>query len=53
MYLEENFRVFMMENACYKKETGIEDEVTKAFMGTKLNIHIKKHEKWCYGEMFV
>jgi len=45
MYLEENFRVFMMEDVCYKKETEIEDEGTKEFMGTKLDIHIRKHKK--------
>ncbi len=45
MYFEDNFRVFMMENVCYKKETEIEDEGTKDFMGTKLEIHIKKHKK--------
>ncbi len=45
MYFEDNFIIFMMGNVCYKKETEIEDEGTKDFIGTKLEIHIKEHKK--------
>lgn len=45
MYLEENFRVFMMENVCYKKELRIEDEGTKKFIGINPDIHKRIHKK--------
>ena len=45
MYLEDNFRTFMMENVCYKKEVQIEDEGTKKLLGIKLDIHKRFHRK--------
>ncbi len=45
MYLEDNFRMFMMENVYHKKGAQIEDEGTKKLLGIKLDIHKRFHKK--------
>ncbi|MBF4693926.1 hypothetical protein [Fusibacter ferrireducens] len=44
-YMEEKFKILIMENICYKGEERIEDEGTNLFMGIKPDICRHIHKK--------